>query len=504
MAQVLILTENQTVNNVIQTSLEDNYGSEVLVRNSVSEGLSLLELLPTISLVICKDKLAPKITDYLKKNSEHFETEVNLVILGEMQTDYARLSLIPNKANVQKVVSHLGYILGKEEHPQSFEEELRPPPPPVVEEAPVAEPTPAPVEEEEDAGEKTTVFRSPLLEKKPPAVKKTSDPTGGPFYVAISMKYFLSLNEANFDFNLFSRVKKGEEFEYNIKINKGSKVTRTEIDRMLIRGGRELYVIQEDYKKANEILSSAFLARFKAQVSIQERMQLNSDAYEILLEVFKNSTIDKYSVEIIKETLKSMDLLLNSPSPFEAFLVGIKNLKNLSYGYIHSYMGCLLLLSIMDKFPWSKDQSRNKILYLALFHDLALHSDRLIKAHHSPAERAKLSEDDLAVVNNHADAAATILESIIKSSKDVPAIVREHHGMRSGKGFLDSLSLGITPLTMAYIVVEDFVTRYLEKNEKEEVTKELRAVILEELKNKYVKLTYADIAAELSNFFKDR
>ena len=76
--------------------------------------------------------------------------------------------------------------------------------------------------------------------------------------------------------------------------------------------------------------------------------------------------------------------------------------------------------------------------------------------------------------------------------------------MRNGRGFPESLSLGISPLTMSYIVIEDFVTRFMEKAEKEEVTKEMMVAISEELKNKYVKLTYADVAEELQKFLKDR
>ena len=507
MTQILLLTEDQKVNSIIKSGLFEKYGTEVLVRNGVSEAISMLNILPAIEMIVCRDKLAPRIFDYLIKNKDNFESDVKVVVLGELESNYPHVSFIPNKASFQKVIAHLGFVLGKENSPQSFEVEqpLAPAPP-----SPVLTPIPAPMdvqeenpENEEDNSDKTTVFRSPLLEKKPPTLKKTGDPTGSPVYIAISMKYFLTLPETKMDFNLYSRVKRGEGFEYNVKIASGAKIARADLDRMLVRGGKELYVAQEDYKKANELLSGFFLDRFKRVSSIQVRMQLNSDSYEILLDVFKNGTLDKYNVEIIKEVLKSMDFLLKSPNPLEAFLVGFKNTK-LSYGYAHSYMGCLLLFAVMGKFSWSQDQTRNKILYLALFHDLSLNSDRLIKAHHSSAERAKLSEDDLAVVNGHADAAAAILETIIKSSKEVPSIVREHHGMRNGRGFPESLSLGISPLTMSYIVIEDFVTRFMEKAEKEEVTKEMMVAISEELKNKYVKLTYADVAEELQKFLKDR
>lgn len=248
-------------------------------------------------------------------------------------------------------------------------------------------------------------------------------------------------------------------------------------------------------------MSGFFLKRSRGpELSVAERVLLNSDSYEILLEVFKNSSIDKYSVEIIKELLKSTDLLSHIPNALQAFVLAMKSQK-LSYGYCHSFMSYLILLPLSEQFSWRQEQSKNKLLYLSLFRDLGLHNDRLIKAHHNPTERAKLNEDDSFIVHNHADVAATILEGIIKSSKDVPSMIREHHGMRNGKGFADTLSLGVGPLTMANIVIEDLVTLYMENLERTEPDKEVFLKIAEELQQKYVKLTYADVAMELVTFF---
>ncbi len=483
MTQILVLTEDQKVNSSIQHAMFEKYGTEAIVETGVSDAISMLDILPSIEMIVCKDKLTPRIFEYLEKNKDNFESDVKVVILGEAESSYPFIFFIPNKSSFQKVILQLGFVIGKEVKPQHF--------------------GPLPLESEESSdgiGEKTTVFRSPFQDKRPVGFR--GDSTGSPVFISISMKYFLTLPETQLGFSLYSRVKKGEGFEYNIKIDGGTKITRAEIDRMIVRGGRELYVAQDDFKKANELLSGYFLERFKSVATIQERMQLNSDSYEILLEVFKNGTLDKYNVEIIKEILRSMDFLLKSPHPLESFIAHVKSSK-ISYGYTHSYMGCLLLLSIIDKFSWGKDQTKNKILYLALFHDLSLHSDRLIKAHHSEVERAKLSEFDMSIINAHADASAIVLETMIKSSQEVPLIVRGHHGMRNGKGFPVSLTVGITPLTMAYIVVEDFVTRFLDKLEKEEdVTKEMMLAITEELKGKYTKLTYADVAQELQNVLK--
>ena len=478
MTQILIVTEEKTVSMSLQRALFDKYQMEVLLREDAIEAVSMMGLFPTLEMVVCKGKFAGKIIDYILKNKADFEHDVKVVVFGDYPSDYQPIFFIPNKTSLANVVAQIAFLAGKEDRPANFEE---------------AAPTQAP--KEEPVGEKTTVFKSPF------STKQSASTTGPATYVGINIRYFTHLVDAEIDFNLYSRLKKGDGYEYNIKIASGSHVVKADMERMVVRGGRELYVLQQDFKRANEFLSTHFLAHFKKQdMDLKERMILNSDSYEILLDVFKNNTIDRFSVEIIKELLRSIDTLVKMPSPYDVFVTQIKQ-PHFSYGYLHSYMSCMLLLSIIDRFPWSQDQSKNKIIYMALFHDLSLHNDRLIKAHHSETEREKLSAEDKKVVHEHADAAALILETIVKSSQDVPALIRGHHGMRSGKGFPDSQSLGILPVAMAYIVIEDFVTHYLDKGEAAE---ESLAEILEVLKGRYLMSTYADVVLELQKFLEGR
>lgn len=64
MTQVLLLSEDQKFNHFLRNTLVEKYAFEVLVRNGVAEAISILDLLPTIELVVCKDSLAKKIIDY--------------------------------------------------------------------------------------------------------------------------------------------------------------------------------------------------------------------------------------------------------------------------------------------------------------------------------------------------------------------------------------------------------------------------------------------------------
>ncbi len=365
----------------------------------------------------------------------------------------------------------------------------------------------AEAEHEENENEKTTVFKLPGLQKPQGAIAADIKATTVEYH-SISIIYFMNLAETTLDFSAYARIKKSDGFEYIKKFQPDMKLSAKDLERVLVRCGKELYINSEEASKANAFLNNLFLERFKnPNLSFPERMKLNSDSFEILLEVFKNSSFDKYNIEIIKVLVKSIDILMNTESGINDFRLSIKNNK-LTYGYTHLHLTCFIFLQIYDKFLWSKEHTKNKIIYLSLFHDLCLKSDRLIKIHHRYfAESSNLSEDEKNLIFSHADSAATILENIIKAPKELTNFVREHHGIKSGKGFSESLSITASPVCMAFVAIEDFVTRYLvclEKNDNSD-QKQLGAIslveVFDELKIKYNKLTYVEVVQQIQSYF---
>jgi hypothetical protein len=365
--------------------------------------------------------------------------------------------------------------------------------------------------EDHSDNEKTTVFRMPNLgqaEKKETAVAKPEKGLNNEEYIGFSVNYFSELRDVTFDFDAYSRIKKGDGFEYNKKLKAETFYSTNDLDRVLLRCGKELYVTTSETPKASAFLNSHFLARFKDEtLKFNERMKLNSDSFEVLMNVFKQSSFDKNNVEIIKELIKSIDLTsklaLNEKSLRQVI---VKN--QYSYGYTHFFLTYYFLIQLIDKFPWSKDQSKNKILYMAMFHDLGLQSDRLIKIHHSfTSEKEKLSPEDQQIVINHANASASALEIIVKAPIELTTLIREHHGMKNGIGIPTTVSFSIPPLMMAFIVLEEFVTKYMElsdKNKEGKIPPDGMKIIFGDLIKKYNRSTYLDVLMLLQSFYDSR
>jgi HD-GYP domain-containing protein (c-di-GMP phosphodiesterase class II) len=502
MNQVLIVLEDKQLATIIQGKLEHTYKIQSVIRHSGVEAISMLQILP-FDLIICKDKIKDeftghKICDYLSTHKEDFEKEVEVLLIGQNFSDYQKLKVISPQLRYEKIVTLSGFLLGLEKTMPSLE--IEPVAPPVAAAAPAA-PVPS-------GDDKTTVFVLPKGGLKA-QLEKTAEIKIAPKYYPFHIRYLVHVPENSIlDFNIYTRMKKGDEFEYNLKLASGAKLTKADLEKLLMRTSKELFVTKDEAKKASEYLNRYFMEKFRrTDLDASQRMLINSDGFEILLETFKTSSFDKFSVEIIKELVKSIDLLMKIENPLAHFKKFIATNK-MSFGYTHTHFSCLLIFQIIDSFDWAREQSKNKIIYLSLFHDLCLGSDRMIKLHHKFFQEQKnLTEEEKQLMLGHAEAAAGILETIVKAPKELTSLVREHHGLKSGKGFAESLTIAISSLSMAFIVAEDLVTQYLEMVEKLDKTKSLEpsveqmTALFGELKKKYDKLTYADVVLAYQKLF---
>jgi len=492
MSRLIILLESKVLSESLKEKIFAKYKVEALFSQSSKEIMSQVDFLPEIEVILCNekvqtDKVAFELSGFLEgKLEEKSENQkpIHMVVLGNKSPYYPYMTLLEESSDIEVIVSHIGYLLGAEQT-NILEQEPEP-----VQTVPVQDPP---------ASGQTTVFQ--VSDK----LKKIAQELSPDEYTSFSVTYFHHLEDVTFQFSAYTRIKKADSFDYNQKIKANTHMSKSEIEKMLIRCGKELYVPISETPTASEYLNNNFIQRFNNQeLSLIDRMKLNSESYEVLLNIFKHSTFDKFNIEIVKSLIKSTDVTAKSITEKKQLFSLVKSEK-LSYGYCHLLLTYYFIIQVIDKFSWSKDQSKNKILYLAVFHDLALHNDRLIKMHHHYlTDKSKLTPEEDFLILNHAQEAADRLEIIVKAPLELTSIIKEHHGMKSGKGIPDSLSFSLSPLMMAHIVVEDFVTEIYEiiQNNPEQSHDEKFKDVFLELAKKYQKLTYQEVLLELEALFK--
>ncbi|MEA9357109.1 hypothetical protein SHI21_12865 [Bacteriovorax sp. PP10] len=412
----------------------------------------MLEIFSEIDIVICTESFSTKIFENLIKNYEESKKAIDVLVLGNVRTPYPQARSIKYPSSPRKIINSLKEILGIKDE----------------------------VEEQGDVKLRTLVGEAPA------AIT----------YSAINRLYFKELHQVKFPFNVYSRIKKNSGFEYLLKISAGATLSENEMERLMLRTGKEFFVMDKNFEEASLFLHENLMNKFHQEnITTEKKMHLNSDCFEIIMDLFKNETIDKSISIVVKQLISSWKQAIVDPESLNNFISNPIN-KKLFYGYRHSYMTCLLMLQCSKHFVFRIERIEIKMLYLCLFHDMTLQNERLLKLHHNfEKERGQLSEEEMIIVLEHSHRAALKLESMINSPEELISLIREHHGMKSGKMFADNLSLSISPLNMVFMVVEDFVTNFInawDKSADENLAQEQIGVIVNELKVKYSKLIYKD------------
>ncbi len=310
-------------------------------------------------------------------------------------------------------------------------------------------------------------------------------------YQAVPLVYFMNIDQASIGCDIFIRIKKeNDQFQYIKRFKSGDKFSNEEILKYKESGLLDFYIPREQYDNFVSYVTDKMLAQLQSESTEPIRkMQIASDIYEITRDRMNNLGVDEITVELVEENVKLMQKTVGEKNALNDFLAAMK--KNLlSYSYAHSYLCCLLLNQIIKSFEWESASVREKISYICYFHDISLLEDRLIKICSSQElEAAKLSKDDHDKVLSHAMKSAEIVDKFSQVPIGVSSLIKEHHGVKSGVGFRNHLSINLSPLSMMFVVVEAFVDEYLKRGlppAKEDI-----AEIFSKMDGTFNKVTYA-------------
>jgi HD-GYP domain-containing protein (c-di-GMP phosphodiesterase class II) len=417
-------------------------GVTVVEKNSASDAIALLDVLPNIDLVIIREKIsnensALNLANYLIK--QQYSTP--MIIMGKNKTTYVNVCSVDITLSWKSTIEEAARVLGM--HP-SWEESL------VVQD-----------------------------------------------FVSLPVTYFLNIHSISTGCDIYIRVKKLDgQFQYIKRLHSHDYFKRDDIEKYISTGLTEFFIKKESFPVFVNFVTEQ-LVRQLDQTSLigTERLQLTAETYEVTLDRIHAIGIDDATVEIVQESIRSMETSLKEADALNNFLGMIKD-HQMSYLYAHSYFTCLLLHSIVEKFPWSTKQIKDKITYLAYFHDISLTEDHLVSINNLQEFNLHTFKDGEELkVRTHALNSAQIVDRFAVVPRGVSQIIKEHHGTKSGIGFPVSLDDDINPLSMMFVTVEHFVDSFLKLQK--EVTESQLKNIFNEMKKIYNKSTYAQTLSAL-------
>lgn len=316
-------------------------------------------------------------------------------------------------------------------------------------------------------------------------------------YVPVNAHYFLNIDTSLMGCDIYIKIKKHQqEDQYVKRVKNYEHFAPAEVERYINIGLKHFYITKNHFYQFVNFSTEQLIAKLKSETSNStDKIQLNSDTYEITREHLQTLGISPQTEVLVQESLKSMSKSIQEAHALNHFFNQLLSNK-LSYAYAHSHLSALILTQIVAQFDWNSPQIKEKITYLCYFHDISLTDGKLARITSiQDLQECNYTEEDKTKIYNHASESAEMLGKFTCIPFDIAALVREHHGNKNGKGFSETLNLKISPLCMMFIVAEDFTGQFL--NITETPTKENLDKILNRLQKIYNKGTYAQAIGAL-------
>jgi HD-GYP domain-containing protein (c-di-GMP phosphodiesterase class II) len=375
MAQVILIENNKTLNDLISVNLTTYLGVDLIQRKNAQETINLLSILPNVDLIITTQKVddeptAEILTHYITTN----KLETGLIVLGSDQKVKNDFTInIANPKDWEEVIHAAAKVLGINEN---------------------------------------------VLAKK--AI---------PDYIAVPVRYFLNLDNVNCD--VFIRIKKSPtEYQFVKRIHNGDTFSKDSIKRYLDQGLENFHIAKESYKDFTIFLSNKLVEKIDTpnmeltqKIQIMGELGFNSETIQlteaIIQNMVKNFEKSPEMSNLLHKVINSQTGLLYQRCHMTSVVASemIKNLKfddPLAYDKI-AYASFFHDIMLADREDLSKINSFDEL------------------------EKANLNEQDWDMVFNHAMEASVLIRKHPEAPAGADEIIKHHHGASNGKGFSNAI-----------------------------------------------------------------
>jgi response regulator RpfG family c-di-GMP phosphodiesterase len=321
-----------------------------------------------------------------------------------------------------------------------------------------------------------------------------------PDYIGVPLENFYQLNEPCCD--IFIKISKKDGDQFVKRINAGDEIDKESIKKYQNMNLKEFYIPKDFYENLMaQILNQSMVKLIDAHKVGEKIMEVSSDTFEITQNLLDDLGITAQTVKVARLSIKSMMKTVSSNSKISSLLKEIIQ-NETSYSFKRSYLISLFFNQILPHLGWGRgeqlQQNLEKVTFVSFFHDAFLRDEKLLKImNNHQLENSDLTAAEITMIQEHANKASTTVQGVPQCPAGIDVIIRQHHGSRNGIGFPNNLTTSISPMAIAFIVIEDFSARLLEVLERREKLN-LKS-ILEEMEKNYRLPSYLKIIEHLKN-----
>ncbi len=287
-----------------------------------------------------------------------------------------------------------------------------------------------------------------------------------PEYYPIDIEYFDFIE--NFPCKIFNRIRNPQDvksFVHEELFDDGAKIDKSKFDNLKKDGITRFYV--ESTKRLNFVngMNSQVVHKLNdLNISAEEKMDLTNEAMDIVGHRVKEMGLTKDVIQISEASISALNDIAKKKFKKAKGKDSRNKLKNLlsellsadvSFRYKHCQLITYLIHHVIDNLEWGNNEHKEKLVYVAFFHDIILTTDEQaqIQSDEEMIELGLTSEEQI-VVKMHALTASTLVREFPKLPLGVDAIIKQHHGSKTGVG-LSRIDRPLSPLAAAFMVVEE-------------------------------------------------
>jgi len=239
----------------------------------------------------------------------------------------------------------------------------------------------------------------------------------------------------------------------------------TFISQLIEEGVSHLYIKKrERLQFVSNVTAELMNELNEEEVSSEENLSITSQAVKLLGSKLTTIGVTEETIELANKNLARLKKTTAAHPKLAKLLENMINNKS-GYLFKHTQILTYVCLHIIKNIDWGSPEQEEKICFISLFHDIVLENDEMAQIHSTQELRsAKLNTQERMLVERHAQMSAELVAKFPHSPMGADQIIRQHHGMLNGIGFSEHFGANVSPVSIVFIVAEEF-TRIILKRE---------------------------------------
>lgn len=241
-------------------------------------------------------------------------------------------------------------------------------------------------------------------------------------------------------------------------------------------GEMQVYVNSGDRLTIINKLSSLLIEKMTAALkniaedaSIATKIKGVGDGFEFAASnLFTGDTVKQQLQEIALASCTVMKSIVKDAPNLKTLMASMLDNKN-GYIYTHSMIVSYVYNYMVKNTDQGGDEQIDKMNFIIFFHDIFLAQLYLshpeFKGEADLLKNKKLDEKKKFTIMNHANLGAELVTAFPNCPKDASKYIREHHGIKAGKGFAAVYEDDLSLTTKFFIIAEIFVEEFMKAND---------------------------------------